>query len=161
VISAYRDLRARHADKLPPERKDENRVDEFEKGFPLHPALMSTLTDKLSTLGNFQRVRGMLRLLTRTVAQVWEESPANTYAIHLHHVDPGYEPIRNEVVTRLEMGSFDPAIRNDVSSRGGGASLAQETDASSYAGLPPHCAYVARSVLWSSFAFNEHLKGVN
>ena len=161
VISAYRDLWTHNSDKLPPQRIDEDRVSEFSNGFPLHPELMSALTDKLSTLGNFQRVRGMLRLLTQTVAKLWEDHPANTYAIHLCHMDPGYEPIHNEVVTRLGLGSFDPAIRNDVSSSLGGASLAQEIDASNYAGMPPYCSMVARSILWHTFAFNEHLKGVN
>ena len=121
---------------------------------------MSVLTDKLSTLGNFQRVRGMLRLLTRTVSRLWEEQLPNTYAVHLHHMDPGFEPIHNEIVTRLELRSFDPAIRNDVSPTQGGASLSQEIDASAYPGLPPYCSFVARSVLWHTFAFNEHLKGV-
>ena len=161
VIAAYRDLWMRNADKLPPQHNDEDRVADLENSFPLHPLLISTLTDKLSTLGNFQRVRGMLRLLTQTVSRLWDEQPADTYAIHLHHMDPAHEPIRNEVVTRLELGSFDPAIRNDVSSSGGGPSLAQQLDSSNYAGLPPYASFVARSVLWNTFAFNEHLKGVN
>ncbi|HEU0022901.1 MAG TPA: DUF499 domain-containing protein, partial [Dehalococcoidia bacterium] len=160
VISAYQDLWARHSDKLPSQRIREDRVADLSNGFPLHPELMSVLTDKLSTLGNFQRVRGMLRLLTRTVATLWQERPPDTYAVHLHHMDPGYEPIRNEIVTRLGLASFDPAIRNDVSSNQGGASLAQEIDARAYAGLPPYCSMVARSTLWHTFAHNEPLKGV-
>ena len=161
VIAAYRDLWTRNADKLPLQRNNEDWGSDLQDSFPLHPMLISTLTDKLSTLGNFQRVRGMLRLLTQTVSQLWDEQPADTYAIHLHHMDPSHEPIRNEVVTRLELSRFDPAIRNDVSSSGGDASLAQQLDRSYYAGLPPYASFVARSVLWNTFAFNENLIGVN
>ena len=61
----------------------------------------------------------MLRLLTQTVSALWNERPADTYAIHLNHMNPGYGPIRNEIVTRLEFANFDPAIRVDVDSGGG------------------------------------------
>lgn len=159
VVDAYQALWHNHAADLPEQRLNEDRAAEFRNGYPFHPALMATLTDKLSTLGNFQRVRGMLRLLTQTIAHVWKNRPSTTYAIHLHHLDPGFAPTRNEIVTRLEMSAFDPAIRNDVAASEGAVSLAQQLDAKDYAGLPPYGSFVARSILWHSFAFNEHLKG--
>ncbi len=160
VVDAYAELWNAHRSDLPSPRIDENRSAEFLRGYPLHPALMSTLTDKLSTLANFQRVRGMLRLLSQSVSRLWAERPAGTCALHLHHLDPGYGPTRNEIVTKLELASYDPAIRNDVSSHDGAASLAQQLDVTNYAGLAPYASYVARDVLWNSFAFNEHLKGI-
>ncbi len=161
VIEAYRSLWRAHAADLPEPRINEDRAAELRSGYPFHPALMATLTDKLSTLSNFQRVRGMLRLLTQTVAQLWRQQPASTYALHLHHIDPAHPPTRNEIVTRLGMGAFDPAIRNDVAAMDGGSlSLAQQLDARHYSGLPPFASFVARTVLWHSFAFNEHLKGL-
>jgi hypothetical protein len=160
VVEAYRALWSQHATELPQARINEDRAAELGRGYPFHPALMGVLTDKLSTLSNFQRVRGMLRLLTQTVAHLWAERPADTYAVHLHHVDPGFEPIRNEILTRLELSTFDSAIRNDVSAADGAvASLAEQLDAKDYAGLPPFGSFVARTILWHSFAFNEHLKG--
>jgi hypothetical protein len=94
------------------------------------------------------------------VAELWRDHPAETYAVHLHHLDPGHPPIRNEIVTRLELSAFDPAIRNDVSS-GTGASLAEQIDAKHYAGLPPAASFVARTILWHSFALNPALQGTN
>jgi len=119
IASAYRKLWHDQAARLPEPRINEDRPAELATGYPFHPALMSALTDKLSTLANFQRVRGMLRLLTQAVAELWVKRPQSTYAIHLHHLDPGFGPTRNEIVTRLEMGAFDPAIRNDVASSEG------------------------------------------
>jgi hypothetical protein len=117
------------------------------------------MTDKLSTLANFQRVRGMLRLVTRAVGKLWTDHPSGTSALHLHHLDPGYEPIHNEIVTKLGQGAFDPAIRNDVSGGGGGLSLAEQQDETNYRGLAPYTSFVARTALWHTLAFNDHLKG--
>lgn len=160
VVDAYRRLWHDQSARLPEPRINEDRPGELALGYPFHPALMAALTDKLSTLANFQRVRGMLRLLTQAIAQLWAKRPPATHALHLHHLDPGFGPTRNEIVTRLEMGAFDPAIRNDVAAETGGLSLAQQLDARDYVGLPPFASFVARTILWHSFAFNDHLKGL-
>jgi predicted AAA+ superfamily ATPase len=161
VIRAYEQLWMAHRSDLPTERVNVDRGADFRSGFPFHPALMDLLTDKISTLSTFQRVRGMLRLLTRTIAHLWQEEPSNTYAIHLHHINPGYIPIRDEINTRLELGRFDPVIQNDVAATVGGTSLAQQLDAKWYAGLAPYASFVARNILWNTFAFNENLQGID
>lgn len=160
VIEAYRALWSQPGNELPQTKVGEDRAALLKAGYPFHPALTATLTDKLSTLGTFQRVRGMLRLLTQSVTRLWDEKPAETYAIHLHHLDPGFGPTRNEINTRLGLSAFDPAIHSDVAATDGGSSLAREIDAASYAGVAPYCTFVARSILWNSFAFNEQLKGL-
>lgn len=161
VIRNYERLWMTHRNELPTERVNADRVADFRNGFPFHPALMDLLTDKLSTLSTFQRVRGMLRLLTRTIAHLWQETPSNTYAIHLHHVNPGYIPIRDEITTRLELGRFVPVIENDVAATDKETSLAQQLDIKWYAGLAPYASFVARNILWNTFAFNENLQGID
>jgi hypothetical protein len=162
IIDAYRDIWNTHREILPPERTDENRIERLRLGYPLHPELMAALTDKMATYGNFQRVRGMLRLLARSVELVWNTRPANTYALHLHHLDPGYDPIKNEIVTRLTLPLMDNPIRNDVSNHEGSkASLAQEFDRTAYAGLPPYGSIVARPILFHTLAVNDANRGLN
>jgi hypothetical protein len=161
AVQAYQQLWIDNAGDLSPERPNESRVEELRRGYPFHPALMSVLTDKLSTLADFQRVRGMLRLLTQAVANLWTERPARTHAIHVHHLNPAFGPTRNEVVTRLQLGRYEPAIRNDVAADASEPkSLAQTLDAKEYAGMPPYGSLVARTILWNTFAFNEDLQGV-
>lgn len=63
VVEAYARLWQHNREALPPAGARDTRVEEFREGFPLHPELIETLKEKTSTLGNFQRVRGMLRLL--------------------------------------------------------------------------------------------------
>ena len=125
------------------------------------PEVLQTLTSKTATLDTFQRVRGMLRLLARTIAHLWESRPADATAIHLHHVDPGCEPVRQEIVTRLQQSSYVPAIANDVAGSGGARALAEEIDAKHHGGLPPYAAYVARTIFMHTLAFNEPLKGLS
>ena len=122
--------------------------------------MLETLTEKAATLSNFQRVRGMLRLLARTVGRLWETQPADATAIHLHHIDLGYEPIRQEIVTRLGQQQYVPALKRDIAGEGGQLALAQELDAEHYKGLPPYGTYVARTIFLHTLAFLDRLKGI-
>ena len=162
VVRAYQHLWSRHSEALPPLGQNGDRAGNLRKGYPLHPELIDTLMQKTSTLENFQRVRGMLRLLAQTVAQLWRERPRGATAIHLHHIDPGNERIRLEIATKLGLQAFIPAIRADVSTTAAeaGKALAQRLDATEFAGLEPYGSMVARTVLFHSLAFNEPLKGL-
>lgn len=162
VVRAYQEIWQRHGEALPPVGQNDGRAEELRRGYPFHPELIDTLMQKTATLENFQRVRGMLRLLAQTVGQLWREQPGAS-AIHLHHVDPGNERIRLEISTKLAQQAFIPAIRADVSSTAaeGGKALAQRLDASQFNGLEPYGSMVARTVLFHSLAFNEPLKGLS
>ncbi|KKZ13991.1 MAG: hypothetical protein TQ37_02560 [Candidatus Synechococcus spongiarum 15L] len=163
VVRAYQALWSRHAEALPPVGQRDDRAEALRKGYPLHPELIETLMQKTSTLENFQRVRGMLRLLAQTVAQLWREQADDVTAIHLHHIDPGNERIRLEIATKLGLQAFIPAIRADVARTADedGKALAQQLDAGEFAGLAPYGSLTARTVLLHSLAFNEPLKGLS
>ena len=161
AVEAYRELWSAHRDSLAGEAARPETVETFRSSYPLHPEVLETLTGKTATLGNFQRVRGMLRLLARTIAHLWQERPGDATAIHLHHVDPGHEPIRQEIVTRLGQSAYLPAIANDVAAGGTESkALAQEIDAEHHGGLPPYAAYAARTIFLHTLAFNDPLKGL-
>ena len=82
--------------------------------------------------------------------------------IHLHHIEPGHEPIRQEIVTRLGRSAYVPAITNDVAAGSfENKGLAQEIDAAHDRGLPPYAAYVSRTVFMHTLAFNDPLKGIS
>ena len=149
VIAAYRRLWTSGGDSLPADLHAPRAEEAFRLSFPLHPETLATLTGKTATLGNFQRVRGMLRLLARTIARLWEERPADATAIHLHHIDPAFRPVRQEIVTRLGQSAFVPAIDNDIAGVEGSPALAQQLDERNHRGLPPLAEYVARTVFHS------------
>ena len=162
VGDAYRDLWAANRESLVGDAARPETVEAFLSSYPLHPEVLKTLTGKTATLGNFQRVRGMLRLLARTIAHLWDEQPADATAIHVHHINPGLEPIRQEIVTRLGQSAYVPAITNDVAAGSvEKKALAEEIDVAHHGGLPPYAAYVARTTFMHTLAFNEPLKGVS
>lgn len=161
VVSAYREKWRAHRDALDKDATHPETADLFAASYPFHPEVLETLTSKTATLQNFQRVRGMLRLLARTVGHVWKERPQDATAIHLHHIDPGYEPIRQEIITRLGQSAYLPAITNDVAAESKDRrSLAQQIDAANHKGMPPYAEYVARTTFLHTLAFNDPLKGV-
>jgi len=160
TIAAYRGLWTANKEGLDSEAHKPETVEEFQESYPIHPEVLHVLTSKMATLSNFQRVRGMLRILTRTISHIWTDRPQDATAIHLHHIDVGYAPVLQEIVTRLQQSAFVPAIRNDVAGAEPTKALAQEIDEASYRGLPPYGTYVARTVFLNSLAFNEQLKGV-
>ena len=159
VVAAYRTIWKAHADEgeLSREARLPETVERFRAGYPFHPELLNTLTRKVSTIADFQRVRGMLRLLTRTVAHLWKERPADAAAIHLHHIPAGSSAIRSELITRLEQRPLEPALNADVG--GKSKSLAEEIDEELHRGLPPYAAYAARTIFLHTLAFNEPLQG--
>ena len=161
IITEYRRLWDLHKENLPSFGAGDAREDAFKAGYPLHPELIETFKEKTSTLVNFQRVRGMLRILARTVAVLWEKKPTDAFAVHLHHIDPASPHIRQEIVTKLGQKGFVPALKADIAAvEGDQPSLAQELDASQYAGLAPFGSYVARAILFHTLAFNDSLKGL-
>lgn len=161
AINAYRELWTNHRDILSEEARRSTTSAEFAQTYPFHPDVLDTLTGKTATLGGFQRVRGMLRILAKTVASVWANRPADASAIHLHHIDLGSDVIRREFTTRLQQGAFVPAILNDIAGPPERPALAQELDAKYFKGLLPYGTYVARTVFVHTLAFNNDLKGLS
>lgn len=161
VIAAYKSLWDSNRELLPPAPAQDRRMEEFEAGYPLHPELMKVLTQKTGTLGNFQRVRGMLRLLARTVARLWQTRPSDAYAIQTHHIDLGFEPIRLELITRLKQDMYVPAIKSEIAAVDSTPALAEQLDAGPFKGLPKYGSYVARCAFVHTLAFNDNLRGLN
>ncbi|MBP8258762.1 MAG: ATP-binding protein [Verrucomicrobia bacterium] len=160
VLDAYRSLWLSSKDVLPPDANHPETSEAFRASYPFHPEVLDTLTTKTATLQNFQRVRGMLRLLARTIGQLWQTHPAGATAIHLHHVDLGFEPIRQEIFTKLGRTEFIPAVNHDIVG-GTKKPLAVELDEKHYTGLAPYTTYTARTVFIHSLAFNDQLKGLS
>jgi len=161
VVAAYADIWTRNQSDLPSSASRPETRDQFRRGYPLHPETLSVLTEKLSSLSTFQRTRGMLRLLARTVHVLWRDKPADALAIHPHHIDPGFGRIRDEITTRLGQGEYTPALKSDVAAvSGDNPSIAQELDLKFFPGQLPIHSYVARTVFLHTLAFGDAAKGI-
>jgi hypothetical protein len=103
---------------------------EVARTYPFHPDLMMVLDKRLSTIPNFQRTRGALRLLARAVRVLWEAHPGDTQLIHLHHIDLSDKELANDLSSRLDKATFEPVIRADIASQPGSEpSHAEQVDA--------------------------------
>jgi hypothetical protein len=161
VLASYRRLWEANRDALPIDAMSPELADQFLSSYPLHPKLLEMFKEKTSSLVNFQRTRGMLRLLARTVHHLWQNQPEETYAIHIHHLDPANERIRSEILTKLQLGDYGAAMKSDVSAVAGDEpALAQQLDQQKLPGLPPLHTFIARTVLWHSFAYGESARGI-
>lgn len=159
AVDAYIRLWNVEKEKLAQDSQHLQTRDKFYAGYPFHPELMDTLTEKTATIGNFQRVRGMLRILSRMIERLWQkQQPA--HALHLHHIDPSFSPIRQEILTRWKQDSFTAALKADIAATEGDApALSEQIDADRYVGLAPYAENAARAIFLHSLAFNEDLKG--
>ena len=163
VIDAYRRAWKDNRDKLPDVVDHPKTISEFRDGYPLHPDILNTLITKTSTLENFQRVRGMLRILGYVVHNLWKRrDDIRTAAIHIHHFDLGNENMRLEITSKLKQETFAAAIDTDIACDDvNKTSMAQQLDKNHYPGMPPFTTYITRVIFMNTLAYNQQLKGVD
>jgi hypothetical protein len=162
VINAYQQVWHVKEAALPAHINPVDAAEALRESYPFHPEVLETLRSKMSTLMNFQRVRGMLRLLARTVADVWEQHPDDAHVIGLHHISLSNQGIRQEIMTRLGQSDFAPAVTYDVEGVSDSAkSIAMSIDEHNYKGMVPYALYAARTIFFHTLAFNEQKKGID
>lgn len=125
---------------------------EIVQDYPFHPELLTTLNRKTSTIPNFQRTRGVLRLLAQTVRDIWNIKPAESYLICSHHLNLADEHVANDLTSRLDRPQFKQVIEADIASpKKGTLSHAQEIDLEWVeAGKPPYARNCATTVFLHS-----------
>lgn len=160
VVDEYIRLWNQNREELPQDCQQEQVRESFRLGYPLHPELMDTFTAKTATLGNFQRVRGMLRILGRAVQRLWQERPADVYALQLNQIDLSDGDIRQEVTARLKQDMLLPCLKADVAAAAGDPpSQSELLDQKFYSGMPHYASAAARAIFLHSLAYNDALRG--
>ena len=114
--------------------------------------LLTTLNRKTSTIPNFQKTRGVLRLLAQTIRDLWETRPNDCYLIGPNQLNLGLDVTANDLTSRLDRPQFKQVIEADiVSTRQGTLSHAQEIDRDWIeAGKPPYAQRVATAAFLHS-----------
>lgn len=117
VATSYNDFYTRLMGQgvdLPTRAVQAEYTQEMETAYPFHPELLTTLNRKTSTIPNFQKTRGALRLLGMVIRRLWEKKPKDTYLIHPCHLDLGVEDILNDLTSRLERPKFRHVVEADI-----------------------------------------------
>lgn len=87
---------------------------DIEDSYPFHPELLTALNEKVSTIPNFQKTRGALRLLARVVRSLWADRANDTFLIHPHHINLSQDDIANDLTSRLNRPVFKQVIEADI-----------------------------------------------
>jgi len=87
---------------------------EIEADYPFHPELLTALNRKVSTIPNFQKTRGALRLLAMAIRELWRHPDEEISLIHPFHLDLAHEGIVKDLTSRLDRPRFKQVIEADV-----------------------------------------------
>lgn len=161
VVNAYIKLWDREKDNLPSDSQSPEIRRNFYKDYPFHPEMMAVFTEKTSTLGNFQRTRGMLRILAGAIARLWATKPPDVYSLQLGQLDLSCQSIRQEIITRLGQTHFWPALKADIAAaEKEPPALAAQLDEEMGFGKP-YTAAVAQAIFFHTLAYNDSVQGAS
>ena len=111
-MRAFRD--PNNAEYLPSHAKDAKYLLVLEESYPFHPELINILRTKTSSIVNFNKTRGVLRLLSKVVRYAWA-TKTDARMIHPYHVDLSRQDFVDEIILRLDKGEYMAPLASDVS----------------------------------------------
>ncbi|MBC7352707.1 MAG: DUF499 domain-containing protein, partial [Thermogutta sp.] len=83
VAAVYQDMYVAHAGEVPSEATKGTYRELIERAYPFHPLLLDALYTRWGSHPDFQRTRGVLRLLASIVGDLWKRRQGNTQTQHL------------------------------------------------------------------------------
>jgi predicted AAA+ superfamily ATPase len=109
---AFADYYAENRGDLPRETMEGRYVDRMMRAYPIHPEVFDRLYEDWSTLDNFQRTRGVLKLMAKVIHRLWVDGNQDAMIL------PGNLPLdgadtRNELIYYLPQG-WDPVVESDI-----------------------------------------------
>ncbi|MFN9747914.1 MAG: ATP-binding protein [Burkholderiales bacterium] len=112
VCRAFADYYTAHSEDFPRETQESRYFERLMHAYPIHPEVFDRLYEDWSSLDNFQRTRGVLKLMAKVIHRLWEDNDKDLLIM------PGSFPLkdadtRNEVIYYLPQG-WDPVVERDV-----------------------------------------------
>lgn len=83
VAQVYQAMYAAHTGEVPPEAAKNTYREQIERAYPFHPLLIDALYTRWGSHPDFQRTRGVLRLLASIIGDLWKRRQGNTETQHL------------------------------------------------------------------------------
>ncbi len=146
VCKAYADLYAGNSGDFPPETQEAKYLERLKHAYPIHPEVFDRLYEDWSSLDNFQRTRGVLKLMAKVIHRLWTSGNNDLM------IQPGSLPLfdadtRNEAIYYLPPG-WDPVLERDID---GERAMTTEIDnAKPLFGAIHACRRIARTVFLGS-----------
>ena len=128
VSAAYAELWQRSSALIAPPPQDRSTLQWFQEHYPIHPDTLRVIVERIASNDNFQKTRGILRLVGMTAHYLKNSGQGEgTLLIHPHHIDPDNTGIHAELTTRIERGKFESAIVADITGPESTAARIDET----------------------------------
>jgi len=116
VAQAYQTMYAAHAGEVPNEAAKATCREQMERAYPFHPLLIDALYTRWGGHPDFQRTRGVLRLLASVVGDLWNRLKGNTQTQHVIqpcHVRWSVDALQ-AALTRLWGSAYQSVAAADV-----------------------------------------------
>ena len=112
VCRAFADYYVVHKDHLPRETQEGRYYERLLHAYPIHPEVFDRLYEDWSSLDNFQRTRGVLKLMAKVIHRLWKDDNKDPLIM------PGNLPVydadtRNDIIYYLPQG-WDPVLERDI-----------------------------------------------
>lgn len=112
VCRTFADYYTANSEDFPRETQESHYFDRLMRAYPIHPEVFDRLYEDWSSLDNFQRTRGVLKLMAKVIHRLWKDNDKDPLIM------PGSFPLqdadtRNEVIYYLPQG-WDPVVERDV-----------------------------------------------
>lgn len=112
VCRAFADYYTANGEAFPRETQESRYFERLMQAYPIHPEVFDRLYEDWSSLDNFQRTRGVLKLMAKVVHRLWKDNDKDPLIM------PGSFPLadadtRNEMIYYLPQG-WDPVVERDI-----------------------------------------------
>jgi len=112
VCRAFADYYTANGEDFPHETQESRYFERLKHAYPIHPEVFDRLYEDWSSLDNFQRTRGVLKLMAKVIHRLWKDNDRDPLIM------PGNFPLadsdtRNEMIYYLPQG-WDPVVERDV-----------------------------------------------
>jgi predicted AAA+ superfamily ATPase len=112
VCHAFADFYTANRDDFPQDTQESRYFERLVHAYPIHPEVFDRLYEDWSTLDNFQRTRGVLKMMAKVIHRLWKDG--NNDPLIMPGSLPLYDAdVRNEVIYYLPQG-WDPVLERDV-----------------------------------------------
>ena len=158
VCRAFADHYVTHAADLPGETQEGQYLERMRAAYPIHPEVFERLYKDWSTLPNFQRTRGVLKLMAKVIHRLWQDNNQDLLLM------PGnlslYDgTVRSDLTAYLPPG-WDPVLERDVDGERSEPALIEQNE--QRFGAVQACRRVTRSIFLGSAptGSNETARGL-
>ncbi|MGQ4810176.1 hypothetical protein NKDENANG_03625 [Candidatus Entotheonellaceae bacterium PAL068K] len=117
AAEAYQGMYRKLGEDVPSSFREPAYRDDLVRAYPFHPELISVLYERWGTIPEFQRTRGVLRLLADVISDLYQ-AKHNDPLIQSGSINLSAAPVRGELIKHTGAGSvFHSVVDSDISGK--------------------------------------------